>query len=63
MPKRRTPLPLPEDDEPDIDEEEFETVWEDQYEEDFPELDTFDELEDWLDHEDEWDEDRYQESS
>jgi hypothetical protein len=54
---------LPDIDWTEIDDpDELEEYWQEYFEEDFSGLDDFDDLQDWLDHEDSWSEDKYKES-
>jgi hypothetical protein len=62
MPRKRQSKP---EEIPDIDvedEDELEERWTQDFQEDFPRLDDFDLLEEWLDNEEDWDEDKYGES-
>jgi hypothetical protein len=62
MPRKRQSDP---EEIPDIDvedEDELEERWTQDFQDDFPRLDDFDLLEEWLDNENDWDEDKYGES-
>lgn len=62
MPRRREPVEVELPDYDPEDEDELEQLWSEHFEDNFGMLDHFDELEDWLENEADWDEDKYGES-